>query len=182
MAQYFQDHEKLKNETVVATVMSNIGLEIALASRNLKLLRAAVGDKYVLEELLKTNSEIGGEQSGHLIFPEKSLVGDGMMTALFLLKAIRVKNSLFSEMTTGFTRFPQVLVNIKVREKHPFESIDELVQVSKIVERELSGNGRLLLRYSGTENLARVMIEGEDQNAIEGHASRLADIIRRKLG
>ncbi len=105
-----------------------------------------------------------------------------MMTALFLLKAIRVKNSLFSEMTTGFTRFPQVLVNIKVREKHPFESIDELVQVSKIVERELSGNGRLLLRYSGTENLARVMIEGEDQNAIEGQASRLADIIRRKLG
>ncbi|MGI8409899.1 MAG: phosphoglucosamine mutase [Pyrinomonadaceae bacterium] len=182
MAQYFQDHEKLKNETVVATVMSNIGLEIALASRNLKLLRAAVGDKYVLEELLKTNSEIGGEQSGHLIFPEKSLVGDGMMTALFLLKAIRVKNSLFSEMTTGFTRFPQVLVNIKVREKHPFESIDELVQVSKIVERELSGNGRLLLRYSGTENLARVMIEGEDQNAIEGQASRLAEIIRRKLG
>lgn len=182
MAQYFQDHGKLKNQTVVATVMSNIGLEIALNSRKLKLRRVAVGDKYVLEELLKTNSEIGGEQSGHVIVPEKSLVGDGMMTTLFLLEAVREKDAVFSEMTSGISRFPQILVNVTVREKQPFESIEKIVEASKQIEKELDGKGRLLLRYSGTENLARVMIEGEDQAAIEAHANRLADIIRGALG
>lgn len=182
MAKHLQDHGKLQNKTVVATVMSNIGLEIALASRDLKLVRAAVGDKYVLEELLKTGSEIGGEQSGHIILPEKSLVGDGMMTTLFMLEAIHEKNVPFSEMTAGFTRYPQILVNVKVREKRPFDTIDEIVAASRQVEADLNGKGRMLLRYSGTENLARVMIEGEDQETIEGQANRMADIIRMRLG
>lgn len=182
LAQYFQSHGKLLNSTIVATVMSNIGLEIALASKNIRLVRAAVGDKYVLDELIKTMSEIGGEQSGHIIIPEKSLVGDGMMTSLFVLQALSETRKTLSEMTAGFVRYPQILVNVKVREKRPFESVAAIVSVSREVEAELHGDGRLLLRYSGTENLARVMIEGKDQAAIETQARRLADVIENALG
>ncbi len=182
MAQYLQDHGRLNNDTVVATVMSNLGLELALNSKNIKLLRTAVGDKYVLQELLKTGSSIGGEQSGHIILPRKSLVGDGMMTTLFLLEAIYEKQKKFSEMTAGFTRFPQILVNVKVAEKRPFEEVAEIVSASKELENNLNGNGRLLLRYSGTENLARVMIEGKDQSEIETQANALAEVIKNSLG
>jgi phosphoglucosamine mutase len=182
MGKYLHDRHQLKNDTVVATVMSNIGLEIALASRGVKLLRTAVGDKYVLEELLKTGSSIGGEQSGHVIFPEKSLVGDGIATTLFVLKAIRESGKTVSETTSGFTRYPQTLVNVRVREKQPFEAIKPIAEASRQIEKELDGSGRLLLRYSGTENLARVMIEGKDQREIEEKANRLADIITANLG
>jgi phosphoglucosamine mutase len=182
MAQLLTDHGQLTNQTIVATVMSNIGLEIALSARNIKLLRASVGDKYVLEELLKTNSAVGGEQSGHIIFPRKSLVGDGMMTTCFLLESLYEKGKSLSEMTRGFTRYPQILVNVKVREKLPFEEVFEIAEASKTVETELDGKGRLLLRYSGTENLARVMIEGENQTQIESQAHRLADVIKMSLG
>lgn len=181
MAQLLQSHEKLNNDTVVATVMSNIGLEIALNSRNITLLRTAVGDKYVLQSLLETNSSVGGEQSGHIIFPNKSLVGDGMMTTLFLLEALFETGKSLSEITAGFTRYPQILVNVKVKEKRPFEEVEEIVKASKHVESELGTKGRLLLRYSGTENLARVMIEGEDQTDIERQANWLADVIREAL-
>lgn len=181
MAQFLKSHGKLKNDTVVATVMSNIGLEIALQTKNIKLARTAVGDKYVLQELLKSDTSIGGEQSGHIILPHKSLVGDGMMTALFLLEAIYENGKTFSEMTEGFTRFPQVLVNVKVGEKRPFEEVAEIVSASKDLEKQLDGKGRLLLRYSGTENLARVMIEGENQTEIESQAHALAEIIRKSL-
>jgi phosphoglucosamine mutase len=182
MAQFLAEHGRLNNQTVVATVMSNIGLEIALNTRNIRLLRAAVGDKYVLEELLKTGSAVGGEQSGHIIYPQKSLVGDGMMTTLFLLESLYEKGKSLSEMTKGFTRYPQILVNVKVKEKRPFEEVFEIVEASKLLETELDGKGRLLLRYSGTENLARVMIEGENQTQIESQAHRLADVIKTSLG
>jgi phosphoglucosamine mutase len=182
MAKHFQEHGGLKNDKVVATVMSNIGLEIALRLRNIELVRTSVGDKYVLAELLKSGSIIGGEQSGHVIFPDKSLVGDGMMTATNLLEAIKEKGVAFSAMTEGFRQFPQILVNVKVKEKLPFESVPEIAAASREIEAELDGKGRLLLRYSGTENLARVMIEGEDQAVIESQANRLADVIRARLG
>jgi phosphoglucosamine mutase len=182
MANHLQEGGKLNNQTVVATVMSNIGLEIALNSKSIKLLRAAVGDKYVLRELLNTNSAVGGEQSGHIIFPFHSLVGDGMLTTLFLLEAIVGKGKSFSEMTGGFTKFPQILVNVKVREKQPFESVAEIAEAAAELERELGAKGRLLLRYSGTENLARVMIEGENQTEIETQANNLAEIIKKSLG
>ncbi len=181
MARHLQDENKLNNSTVVATVMSNIGLEIALKSKNIELLRTAVGDKYVLQELLETNSSIGGEQSGHIIFPNKSLVGDGMMTTLYLLEALRDTNKSLSEATKGFTRFPQILVNVKVKEKRPFEDVAEIAEAAAQIEKELDGKGRLLLRYSGTENLARVMIEGKDQVEIEKQANCLAEIIRKTL-
>jgi phosphoglucosamine mutase len=182
MANYLESHGKLNNHVVVATVMSNIGLEIALKSKNIELLRTAVGDKYVLEELLKTGASIGGEQSGHIIFPNVSLVGDGMMTTLYLLQAIREKRKAFSEMTEGFAQYPQILVNIKVREKLPFDEVPAIAEASNKIENELHGKGRLLLRYSGTENLARVMIEGENQNKIEAQANGLAEIIKNNLG
>lgn len=182
MAQYLQDHGKLPNSTVVATVMSNIGLEIALRSKDIKLLRASVGDKYVLEQLLETASEVGGEQSGHIIFPRTSLVGDGMMTALTLLRAISERGLSLSKATEGFVAYPQILINVKVGEKRPFDQVPEIVEAAKIIEGELHGEGRLLLRYSGTENLARVMIEGKDQASIEAQAKRLADVIGSALG
>ena len=182
MAQYLQDRGKLKNSKVVATVMSNIGLQIAMASRGIELLRANVGDKYVLEKLLETGSEIGGEQSGHIIFPNISLVGDGMMTALLLLKAVREMDVPLSGATKGFSRYPQILLNIPVREKLPFETVPAIAAAAKKVEGELQGDGRLLLRYSGTEKLARVMIEGKDQTGIEAQARRLAEVIGVALG
>jgi phosphoglucosamine mutase len=182
MAKHLQAAGKLNNNTVVATVMSNIGLEIALNSKGIMLLRTAVGDKYVLAELLKTGSSIGGEQSGHIIFPFHSLVGDGIYTTLFLLEAFRGNGKTLSQVTEGFTQFPQILVNIKVREKLPFEDVPEISQAAQIVENELGENGRLLLRYSGTENLARVMIEGENQATIDKQANYLAEIIKKSLG
>ncbi|CAN5236226.1 phosphoglucosamine mutase [soil metagenome] len=182
MAQYLKDHGKLQNSTVVATVMSNIGLQLALASRGIELLRANVGDRYVLEKLLETGTEIGGEQSGHIIFPSISLVGDGMMTALLLLRAIREKGVPLSQATEGFSRYPQILLNIPVKEKRPFENVPEIAAAAKRVEEELDGEGRLLLRYSGTEKLARVMIEGKDQAGIEAQAQQLAEVIGVSLG
>lgn len=182
MARYFQEHGELHENTVVATVMSNIGLEIALKSKNIELSRTAVGDKYVLEELLKTGASIGGEQSGHIIFPGKSLVGDGMMTTLFLLEAICEKRKTLSQMVEGFTRYPQILVNVKVREKLPFENVKEIAETAAQLSEKLDGSGRLLLRYSGTENLARVMIEGRNQAEIEHQANHLAEVIKNSLG
>lgn len=182
LTQYLKRHGKLKNATVVATLMSNIGLEIALKSKGVELLRANVGDKYVLEELLKTGSEIGGEQSGHIILPELSLVGDGMMTALMLIRAINETGASLSRAKDGFVQYPQTLKNVKVLEKRPFSEVPEIVSAAKLVEDELHGEGRLLLRYSGTENLARVMIEGKDQTVIEEQASRIVRAIVVALG
>ena len=182
MANHLKKHGSLKNDTVIATVMSNLGLEVALRSKNINLLRTSVGDKYVLAELLKTDSDVGGEQSGHIIFPHKSLVGDGMMTTLYLLEAMSENKKSLAEITEGFKRFPQILVNVKVKEKRPFEDVAEIVEAAKILEDELGNKGRLLLRYSGTENLARVMIEGENQADVEAKANNLANIIRNALG
>ncbi len=181
MAQHLQSHSKLNNDTVVATVMSNIGLELALKSKNINLLRTSVGDKYVLQSLIETQSSVGGEQSGHIIFPERSLVGDGMFTALSLLETLEETGKSLSEISQGFTSFPQILVNVKVAEKRPFDEVAEIVEASQKVEAELAGKGRLLLRYSGTENLARVMIEGENQTDIEQQANRLAEVIKLAL-
>lgn len=182
MARLLSDHGELANQTVVATVMSNLGLEIALASQEIRLLRTAVGDKYVLEELINSQSSVGGEQSGHIIFPEKSLVGDGMMTALFVLEAMFEQKAALSELTSGFTRCPQILINVKVREKRPFDEIAEIADAARAVEAELGNSGRLLLRYSGTENLARVMIEGPTEEMIADQANGLAEVIRTTLG
>ena len=172
---------KLRSNKVVATVMSNIGLEHAMKSLDIELIRTPVGDKFVLEELLKSGAEIGGEQSGHIIIPKNSLVGDGMITALSVLRVLANSGKTFSGLLEGFETFPQILVNVKVNEKKPFDEVPEIAAAAKALEKKLSGEGRLLLRYSGTENLARVMIEGKDQGQIEQYANELASVIKSAL-
>jgi phosphoglucosamine mutase len=177
-----QERGELEGDRVVATVMSNLGLELALRTRGIELVRTDVGDKYVLEELLRSGACLGGEQSGHIIFPRLSLAGDGMLTTLNLLRVMRETARPLHELTEGFRRLPQVLVNVRVREKRPFDEVETVSRCVREVEQALGERGRLLLRYSGTEPLARVMLEGQRQEEIERHAERLADSIRRSLG
>lgn len=182
VAQHMHERGLLKEDLVVATVMSNIGLEIALRSKKLRLLRTDVGDKYVLEELLRSSASLGGEQSGHIIFPHLSLAGDGMITALSLLRAMSESGKRLEELTAGLTPYPQTLVNVRVREKRPFDEVPEVAEAAREVDEQLGERGRLLLRYSGTEPLARIMIEGEGQDKIEEYANHLASVIRRAIG
>jgi phosphoglucosamine mutase len=182
IANYLESKASLPGRTVVATVMSNLGLEVALRSRDINLIRADVGDKYVLEGLLRSGASLGGEQSGHLIFPELSLSGDGMLTSLFLLRVIRDTGSPLNRLVAGLPRFPQILRNVTVREKRPFSDVPAIATAAREIETELGAKGRILLRYSGTESLARIMIEGESQQGIELHAERLAKIILDSIG
>jgi phosphoglucosamine mutase len=182
LATHLHAHDKLKDNVVVATVMSNIGLEIALRSAGIQLVRTDVGDKYVLDELLRRGASLGGEQSGHIILPELSLAGDGMITALCLLRALRESRKSLAEITDGFKQYPQILKNVRVREKVPFSELASVQAAVAEVEELLSQKGRLLLRYSGTEKLARVMIEGENQNEIEEYATRIARAIENEIG
>lgn len=182
MANHFQRDAQLKDSSVVATVMSNIGLELALSRISVSLVRTDVGDKYVLSELIKSGLSIGGEQSGHIIFPGRTLVGDGIQTTLYLLEAAVSSGKSVSELTRGFESFPQILLNVPVARKVPFEQVEEIADAQRLLEDELGNDGRLLLRYSGTENLARVMIEGKDQKEIEVMARHLASKIEKALG
>jgi phosphoglucosamine mutase len=182
LAKRMQGRGRLAGDRVVATVMSNIGLELALRSRGVELLRTDVGDKYVLEGLLRTGAALGGEQSGHIIFPRTSLAGDGMITTVNLLRAMREAGRALEELIEGFERYPQVLTNVRVREKVPFEEVAEVTRAARDVQARLGERGRLLLRYSGTEALARVMIEGQSQEEIERLAEELAAVICRTLG
>jgi len=182
LAKWMQERGELAGDRVVATVMSNLGLELALRSRRVELLRTDVGDKYVLEELLRTGASVGGEQSGHIIFPRVSLAGDGMITALGLLRVMAATGRPLHELTEGFIRYPQVLTNVRVREKLPFEEVGEIARAARETRSRLGERGRLLLRYSGTEPLARVMIEGPEQGEVERLAEGLAAVIRETLG
>ena len=182
LANHLRAHGRLKDDTVVATVMSNVGLEVAFRAAGIRLVRTDVGDKYVLDELLRLGASLGGEQSGHIILPELSLAGDGMITALCLLRAMREAGKTLTEMTAGFQRYPQILVNVRVREKVAFDQLPSVQAEVRAVEEQLSHKGRLLLRYSGTEPLARVMIEGEKQHEIEDYAQKIADAIKRQIG
>jgi phosphoglucosamine mutase len=182
LANQLKEQGRLKGDVVVATVMSNIGLEIALRSIGIELVRADVGDKYVLEELLKRGASLGGEQSGHIILPALSLAGDGMITALCLLRAMTESGKSLQDLTTGFQQYPQVLINVRVREKVAFDNLSGVREAVDEVQERLSQNGRLLLRYSGTELLARVMIEGANQGEIETYAQLIAGEIRKEIG
>ena len=182
LANHLRSKGQLKDDTVVATVMSNVGLEVALRAAGITLVRTDVGDKYVLDELLRRGASLGGEQSGHIIIPALSLAGDGLITALCLLRALRETGRTLNEATVDFQKYPQVLVNVHVREKVPFAELPSVQAEVKDVEERLSHKGRLLLRYSGTERLARVMIEGEKQFEIEEYANRIAAAIKREIG
>jgi phosphoglucosamine mutase len=179
---FLQAKNQLKDNTVVTTVMSNIGLEIALRGKGIKLERTDVGDKYVLETLLRLEASLGGEQSGHVIMPALSLAGDGMITTLSLLRALQESQSSLAEMTGGFQRYPQTLINVRVKQKLPFSDLAAVNEATSWVEQRLGRNGRLLLRYSGTEPLARVMIEGQNQAEIEAYAQKIAAALQQEIG
>ena len=172
----------LANATVVATTMSNMGLEAALKRSNIRMLRAPVGDKYVLEQMLATGAALGGEQSGHIIFSGRSTTGDGLLTALLLLDIIHRSGQTLAELTADLKTFPQVIVNVHVREKRPLELIPAVVQAISAAESELADCGRVVIRYSGTESLARVMIEAESEVLMRQHAEAIASAIRAELG
>src|SRR5882724_330387 len=182
LANYLQARGRLNQQAVVTTVMSNVGLELALKSCGISLLRTDVGDKYVLDELLRSGATLGGEQSGHIILPKLSLAGDGLITTLCMLRVIVEDQTSLQQLTEGLQVFPQILLNIKVKDKRPFAEFPSINETAREIENQLGSRGRLLLRYSGTEPLARVMIEGESQPQIEVFARRLAAVIEQTLG
>jgi phosphoglucosamine mutase len=173
---------QLKKKTVVATVMSNMGLEIAMKKVGGKVLRTAVGDRYVVEEMLKGGYNLGGEQSGHMIFLDHNTTGDGILSALQVLAIIQRSGKPLSELAQVMTSLPQVLVNVPVRQRTDLQEIPPLKKLIDNVEAELGDKGRVLIRYSGTEPLLRVMIEGEDQQRIEMLAGQIADAVRGQIG
>jgi phosphoglucosamine mutase len=172
----------LKNATIVATTMSNMGLEAALKRSGIQMLRAPVGDKYVLEQMLATGAALGGEQSGHIIFSGRSTTGDGLLTALLLLDVVHRSGKSLAELTADLKVFPQVIVNVKVREKRPLDTIPAVAAAILAAEQELADSGRVVIRYSGTEALARVMIEAESEPLMRLHADTIANAIRAELG
>ena len=182
LANYMNSRGLLDPPVIVSTVMTNLGLEIALRARGIRLVRTDVGDKYVLDELLRLRAVLGGEQSGHIIFPKISLAGDGMITAINVVRVVRNEEKSLGRLTEGFTRFPQVLLNVRVREKIPFEALPRVQEEARKIQRPMGDRGRLLLRYSGTESLARVMIEGEDEAKVQAEASSLAALIKAEIG
>ena len=173
---------RLRGNTVVATVMSNIGLEIALRDLGIGMVRCPVGDKYVMEELLRDNLSLGGEQSGHVIFPDLLYTGDGIVTALNVLRVMAETGRSLADLAGELTTFPQVLLNLRVREKRDWMTIPAAARAIADVEARLAGRGRLLVRYSGTEPLLRVMIEGERKDEINAWAEQIVAAVRMDIG
>ncbi len=172
----------LTGNLVVATTMSNMGLEAALKRSGIRMLRAPVGDRYVLEEMQKHHAALGGEQSGHILLPHLATTGDGLLTALVVLDLVARTGKGVDELTEDLKVFPQVIVNVKVREKRPLEGIPAVMAAIRAAEEELKDSGRVVIRYSGTEALARVMIEAESEEAMKRHAEVIAGAIRAELG
>jgi phosphoglucosamine mutase len=172
----------LTGDLVVATTMSNMGLEAALKRSGLRMLRAPVGDRYVLEQMLANKAALGGEQSGHILLPHLATTGDGLLTALVVLDLIARTGKSIDELTADLKVFPQVIVNVKVRAKKPLAAIPAVAAAIQAAEEELQDSGRVVIRYSGTEPLARVMIEAESEEAMRRHANAIADAIRNALG
>jgi phosphoglucosamine mutase len=172
----------LTGNLIVATTMSNMGLEAALKRSGIRMLRAPVGDRYVLEQMLQHKAALGGEQSGHILLPHLATTGDGLLTALVVLDLVARSGKSIDELIADLKVFPQVIVNVKVREKKPLESIPAVAEAIRAAEAELKDSGRVVIRYSGTEALARVMIEAESEAAMHRHATTIADAIREALG
>ncbi|HEX4936482.1 MAG TPA: phosphoglucosamine mutase [Gemmatimonadaceae bacterium] len=173
---------RLKGRAVVATVMSNIGLELACKDSGIELVRCAVGDKYVMEEMLKRDLAIGGEQSGHIIFSDHLFTGDGIATALNVLRVMADSGRELADLASELVTYPQVLVNVRVRERKDLASSPAVSDALRRVEGRLGGQGRLLVRYSGTEPLLRIMLEGKDQDEIQAWAAEIAGVVKQELG
>ena len=181
-ARHMQSQGRLAGNALVATVMSNIGLEIALRESGIELVRCPVGDKYVMEEMIKRGISMGGEQSGHIIFSEHLFTGDGIATALNVLRVMADTGRELADLASELVSYPQVLVNVRVKQKAELGSVPAIADTMDRIEKQLSGQGRLLVRYSGTEPLLRVMIEGKDQQEIQGWAREIAETVKQHLG
>jgi len=173
---------KLMGNTVIATIMSNLGLEKALESRGIQMFRTPVGDKYVLEEMLRRGAVLGGEQSGHVIFSEFATTGDGLLTALRMLEIVRDSGQTLDALAGEVKTFPQKLVNVRVKHRRPLGELETVQAEIQAAEREFAGSGRVVVRFSGTEPLARVMIEAASDAEVEKWTVRIADAIRAELG
>ena len=180
-AAYLKQEGKLPGSAIVATVMSNIGLEIALRERGIALARCPVGDKFVMEEMAARGLVLGGEQSGHVIFADHLSTGDGMATALHILKILAARGGELSDLAAPMVPYPQVLLNVRVREKADYMQVPAIAAAVRRVEAALDGQGRLLVRYSGTEPLLRIMLEGRHQDTIRAWADEIAGAVREHL-
>jgi phosphoglucosamine mutase len=181
-ARRLQADGHLPGNMVISTVMSNLGLEKALGKLGITMLRTPVGDKYVLEEMVRRQAALGGEQSGHIIFREYATTGDGMLTALKVLETAKRANSTLDVLTADLIVYPQLLVNVRVRERRPLEELPRVTDEIRACEAELDGSGRILVRYSGTEPLLRVMVEGPEQGQVQRLADRVAVAIHADMG
>jgi len=181
VAKYLKDNNKLKNNTLVITVMANLGLLKAAKQENINIVTSKVGDRYVYEDLKKYKAIIGGEQSGHIIFKQLLDTGDGIISALQLLNILVKENKSLSQMCSWIKKYPQVLINEKVAEKIPLEKLPKTTKFIKEVEKMLGDNGRVLVRYSGTEKLLRVMLEGQDKKEIKQIAQNIIDVAKREI-
>ncbi len=181
LSRFMKEKGRLKSDYVIATTMSNMGLEKALEKLDLKLLRTQVGDKYVLEEMMKLKANLGGEQSGHTIFLDDCPTGDGILTSLKMLEVMAAYNLPLSKLVEDLEEYPQILLNVPVRKKTDFDQFPEIINAKEEIEKRLGDSGRLNVRYSGTEPVARVMIEGQDRGEIEDYASQMASVISKYL-
>ena len=173
---------KLPGDLVVATVMSNIGLERAFATYQITMLRTPVGDKYVLEQMLERGSALGGEQSGHVIFSQYATTGDGILTALQVLQIVRDSGRTLDQLVAEIETFPQKLVNVRVKNKRPLAELSSVQAEIEAAEQAFAGSGRVLVRFSGTEPLARVMVEGPSEDEVNKWTGRIAEAIQAELG
>lgn len=181
-AKMLKEHGKLKNNLLVSTVMSNLGLRVACKKYGFKYHAAKVGDRYVLEDMLQLGSVIGGEDSGHTIFLNHHTAGDGIITALQLLAAMVKTSKPLSELAKMMDIYPQKLINVDVRSKPDIKTVSQITEVIEMVEKELGNDGRVLVRYSGTQNMCRVMVEGPSHEVTEKHCKEIAEIIKSLLG
>jgi phosphoglucosamine mutase len=172
----------LRGNYLVATVMSNYGLEKAMRDSGITMVRAKVGDRYVIEEMVKRDASLGGEQSGHVIFRDYTTTGDGMITALQMLRIMRSTGKRLSQLRKRIPEYPQLLVNIAVQRKKRFEELPAVQKAIRRVEKKLGSEGRVLVRYSGTEDIARVMIEGKNAAMIKTMANEIVEEIRKEIG
>jgi phosphoglucosamine mutase len=181
-AKYLNEQGRLKHQTVVSTVMSNLGFYKALEAQGIKSVQTAVGDRYVVEEMKKNGYNLGGEQSGHIIFLDYNTTGDGLLTALQLVNIMKVTKKPLSELAGEMKKYPQKLVNVKVTDKHEAIASEEVQRVIREVEEEMAGNGRILVRPSGTEPLVRVMAEAPTNELCDQYVERIAAVIRERFG
>jgi phosphoglucosamine mutase len=181
VGRYLKSQKQLKQDRVVATSMSNLGLERVLEQEGIALARAAVGDRYVLEEMLKSGNNLGGEQSGHIIFLDDSPAGDGLLTAVKIASLVALRGPL-EKLAAGLKDYPQVIVNVKVKTKPPMESLPGVSRALGEAQKSLGATGRVVLRYSGTEPLARVMVEAEHHEDVKRFSESIADALRAAIG